>query len=660
MIDRLENMPAILDRGISGYHEYIFADDGRGARLAHVSVSLCKMLGCSEEELSDSSRDRYFDAVHPADKERYAEFISELSRGETTLSAQYRLIRKDKSVICVADTMTTLKNSDGELVGCSTLCDITAIKSELGNLKFLDDTVPCGFLKFTCDAQPKITYINKRMLELLRFPHAQDGESDYLNLYKDNIFLMIPMEERRKFSAFLNRVFTMGTPISGEINVLRFDGTKAYMFGWVTKTKDEHGNDEFQSICTDITEQHIKNKEQKTQRYLKALSHVYDCIFEFDFSDNTVKCIYINDSVPYKWVKDIPMRMEEATQRWISETVCESDRPVLQNFFKDLYRTRYSDADSNPPTIEYHALSGGSSRKYSGIFLKIDSSVCLFCSKSVSEDSIMPKNDTQTSVRIADGIVAFEIDGDMVRPIYTSDSICNFFKYSKDEWQALATKMHPIRDFISRSDITYESVQRLFKDLSADFSFKDGDKIRHIRAVCSRKTAEGGSEFYVILYNMDSEYKKADAGASGILQKPKIKIRTFGYFDTFVDGRPIAFRSQKSKELFALLVDRRGGYVSSEEAISFLWEDEPVNPVTLARYRKVALRLKNILEEYGISDAVESVDGKRRIVTERVECDLYDYLSGKEGYASLFKGSYLTNYSWGENTLAELSGNIFH
>ena len=132
--------------------------------------------------------------------------------------------------------------------------------------------------------------------------------------------------------------------------------------------------------------------------------------------------------MPYKWVKDIPMRMEEATQRWISETVCESDRPVLQNFFKDLYRTRYSDADSNPPTIEYHAMSGGSSRKYSGIFLKIDSSVCLFCSKSVSEDSIMPKNDTQTSVRIADGIVAFEVDGDMVRPLYTSDSICNFFK----------------------------------------------------------------------------------------------------------------------------------------------------------------------------------------------------------------------------------------
>ena len=103
------------------------------------------------------------------------------------------------------------------------------------------------------------------------------------------------------------------------------------------------------------------------------------------------------------------------------------------------------------------------------------------------------------------------------------------------------------------------------------------------------------------------------------------------------------------------MVDRRGGYISSDEAIGFLWENEPVNPVTLARYRKVALRLKNILEEYGIADIVESVGGKRRLVMEKVQCDLYDYLSGKEDFAQSFNGSYLTNYSWAETTLGALA-----
>ena len=159
-----------------------------------------------------------------------------------------------------------------------------------------------------------------------------------------------------------------------------------------------------------------------------------------------------------------------------------------------------------------------------------------------------------------------------------------------------------------------------------------------------------------MLYNVKNE----ENDVSGLTVKPLVSIRTFGYFDVFVGDKPIAFRNKKSKELFALLTDRRGGYVSSQEAIGFLWEDEPVNSVTLARYRKVALRLKNILEEYGISDVVETVDGKRRIVKEKVQCDLYDYLSGDEKYAQLFKGSYLTNFSWGENTLAELMGNILY
>ena len=154
---------------------------------------------------------------------------------------------------------------------------------------------------------------------------------------------------------------------------------------------------------------------------------------------------------------------------------------------------------------------------------------------------------------------------------------------------------------------------------------------------------------YVMLYHVEEGAKPENAAC-------RVRIRTFGYFDVFVDDKPIAFRNEKSKELFALLVDRNGGFVSSEEAISYLWEDEPANSVTLARYRKVALRLKNILEEYGIADIVESVNGKRRLVTEKVSCDLYDYLTGREEYAQLFKGSYLSNYSWGETTLANLMG----
>lgn len=134
----------------------------------------------------------------------------------------------------------------------------------------------------------------------------------------------------------------------------------------------------------------------------------------------------------------------------------------------------------------------------------------------------------------------------------------------------------------------------------------------------------------------------------------KILIHTFGYFDVFVDEKAVLFRSKKAKELLALLVDRKGGYVSSNEAISCLWEDESVDGKTLSRYRKVAMRLNETLKEYGIENIVENIDGKRRVIPEKVSCDLYDYMADKEKNRSLFNGTYMLNYSWGEVTLAGL------
>ena len=58
------------------------------------------------------------------------------------------------------------------------------------------------------------------------------------------------------------------------------------------------------------------------------------------------------------------------------------------------------------------------------------------------------------------------------------------------------------------------------------------------------------------------------------------------------------------------------------------------------------MRLKRTLELYGIDDIIESVRRRRRIVPEKVSCDLFDYLAHAPGSEKLFSGSYLYNYSW--------------
>ncbi len=140
--------------------------------------------------------------------------------------------------------------------------------------------------------------------------------------------------------------------------------------------------------------------------------------------------------------------------------------------------------------------------------------------------------------------------------------------------------------------------------------------------------------------------------------KKGIFIRTFGYFEVFVNGDALLIENAKAKELLAILVDRRGAYVSQADLISCLWEDEPVNKVTMARLRKVVMHLRNALKAYSIEELVESKRGLRRLNTSIVNCDLYNFLSGKAEYSNLFKGSYMLNYSWGEFMISELETQI--
>lgn len=536
------------------------------------------------------------------------------------------------------------------------------------DLQFLNETVPCGFLRYTCERQPRITYINSQMLEILRLSEKEEGDIDYLEMYKSNIFLVVPMEERRRFSKYLNRVFSADAPIAGEMTLLRCDGTRAHVFGWVTKVVNEHGEEEFQSVCMDITESYRARRAKESKRYIKALTDVYDNIFEFDLDANTVKCLHCEDASYFKRFENIAMQAEDALEKWLVDSVDPEQQDSVRRFFRDFSQKRLTGADGRPPQISYMARStDGSVKQYTGIFIKTDDAVSLYCcreikeiaaSRALKEENAQLKEKMRDLVtRFSDGIAAFEISSDgMVKPLYATENVCEFFGYTEEEWLPLTERYTPVENFVAYSEAAYESFEKLLTTGEAEFSYFDyqTETERKIKAICSEKEPNAGTSRYVMLYPVESSL---ETDKMTLPENRTVSIRTFGYFDVFVGDVPIAFRNKKSKELFALLVDRKGGYVTSEEAISFLWEDEPASSLTFSRYRKVALRLKSTLERYGISDIVEAVDGKRRIVMDKVDCDLYNYLSGQEEYAQLFKGSYLTNYSWGETTLGELTNN---
>ncbi|MGI5988667.1 MAG: PAS domain-containing protein [Lachnospiraceae bacterium] len=481
--------------------------------------------------------------------------------------------------------------------------------------------------------------------------------------------LIVPAD-RGRYAAFLKTVQDTGEQKSEWYRIVCADGRVKYVNDTVVPVRTPDGGLAGCSSLSDITglRENVSQPAEDSDQYLRALTEVYDKIFRFDQATDTVTCIYSGGSPLFSAFENVPMNTESASDRWIRNMVPPEDQARVTSYFMSMGRQSTHDAGKKPATITYSARSSdGQIKKYTGIFLKMTDNISLFCCRALSEEAqtemLKKQNASLTETmheilsRFTEGIAAFEITpGWGVKPLYVSENIWKYFGVSQEEWMELMEKETPMPEFVAKSHADISEFADLLTTGEHTFTYLDvnENRMRRLRAVCSQKS-QGSTPRFVLLYNLDEKEEEKPAGPE---QHPKVFIRTFGYFDVFVGEKPVAFHNRKAKELLALLTDRRGGFVTSEEAVGFLWEDEPVTSVTLARYRKAAMRLKNTLEAYGIGDIVEVSAGSRRLVPEKVRCDLYDYLSGNPRYASLFKGVYLQNYSWGEVTLAELTGKM--
>ncbi len=135
----------------------------------------------------------------------------------------------------------------------------------------------------------------------------------------------------------------------------------------------------------------------------------------------------------------------------------------------------------------------------------------------------------------------------------------------------------------------------------------------------------------------------------------RIFVKTFGYFDVFVDGKTVQFSSAKSKELLAILVDRNGGIVNSEQAIKKLWPEREYNDTLQSLFRKVLKSLRVALEEAGIPEIFIDNRNQRSVDKSRFSCDYYDFVAGKNLVNRKYYGKYMEQYEWAKETEKKLN-----
>ena len=136
-----------------------------------------------------------------------------------------------------------------------------------------------------------------------------------------------------------------------------------------------------------------------------------------------------------------------------------------------------------------------------------------------------------------------------------------------------------------------------------------------------------------------------------IFEKKRLKVQTFGNFEVYLDGKPLAFKYRRTKELFAYLVDRVGALCAVGEIIGILFEDDGGREDYFQKLRRDLLSTR---EEVGCENVIVHKRGMLGVVITEIQCDYYDCLNKRKDFATSYFGEYMSQYSFAEYTNAQL------
>ena len=138
----------------------------------------------------------------------------------------------------------------------------------------------------------------------------------------------------------------------------------------------------------------------------------------------------------------------------------------------------------------------------------------------------------------------------------------------------------------------------------------------------------------------------------GLRQREKLlTVKCFGNFEVYAKNEKLVFKRLKSKELFAFLVDRNGAGMTAKQICAALFPEDVDDAKNAAYLRQLVLDLKNTLKSVGADSVLCHETPCYRVDTGLINCD---YLSYLENGKPEFRGEYMTQYSWAEETCAWL------
>ncbi|UNC92449.1 BTAD domain-containing putative transcriptional regulator [Candidatus Contubernalis alkaliaceticus] len=137
----------------------------------------------------------------------------------------------------------------------------------------------------------------------------------------------------------------------------------------------------------------------------------------------------------------------------------------------------------------------------------------------------------------------------------------------------------------------------------------------------------------------------------------KFKIITFGRFEAGWEGQePIKFRSRKTKELFAFLLQHADLEITKDEILEALWTDIVINRA-VHQLHNCIYYIRKTLQDYGVERKRITIEGKYKLKLGEIEIDRTQFIQSirnenrdlemLEQTEALYRGDYLEGDYWG-------------
>lgn len=140
-------------------------------------------------------------------------------------------------------------------------------------------------------------------------------------------------------------------------------------------------------------------------------------------------------------------------------------------------------------------------------------------------------------------------------------------------------------------------------------------------------------------------------------KEKKLTVKCFGHFEVLANNEALHFKRNKTKELLAYLVDRKGAGVTAKQICTVLWEDDLSESKHMNYFWQLLDDLRRTLREVGAENVLQKTGSNYALDMEQLDCDYIQYL--KVGRPA-FRGEYMTQYSWAEETAGALSGAYYY